>query len=334
MAKNEGSTTRSGPVLLVGAGRRPKELGACMSALGAVRAQLEGDGTFEPRRPLGLGDLEELLAQRPPEGTLILDYERVPGEDIGFVRRFLERHPEWQLVVLGDDARDPRARGLLALPRAEWLAWPPDLDQMGALLVRVGAGEAGGAGASPRARERRGAGERPEEVDVGKLLEELLASASLSGEGAPRYLFRADQPLPVHRDRATLAEGLVALLVLARRCAGQGGAVNALADLAPRPGDPPETARVRIDFPPGPLGEEDLSGLLGEPFTGVPELAADVERAQRGAATLRAAGCRVELAARRPDRLRFDVYVASTALEPLSPARQAARAGKAEDPFA
>jgi len=132
------STTRSRPALLVGSGRRPGELGAVLAALGAVRAQTqESRGTgasIEPHRPSGLSDLEELLAQRPREGILILDYERVPGEDIGFVRRFLERHAEWRLIVVGEDGRDRRARGLLGLPRAQWLPWPPDLDQIASLL--------------------------------------------------------------------------------------------------------------------------------------------------------------------------------------------------------
>ena len=96
------SANRSRPVLLVGAGKRPKELGAVLSALGAVRARIDGEAAIEPHRPMGLADLEELLAQRPAEGTLILDYERVPGEDIGFVRRFSGDHgPElhWHLTA-------------------------------------------------------------------------------------------------------------------------------------------------------------------------------------------------------------------------------------------
>ena len=133
MPKGE-ETTRSRPVLLVGAGQRPRELGAVLSARGAVRARSDGEPVIEPHRPMGLSDLEELLAQRPAEGTLVLDYQRVPGEDIGFVRRFLERHLEWRLVVVGEDVSDRRARSLLGLPRAQWLPWPPDLDQIAALL--------------------------------------------------------------------------------------------------------------------------------------------------------------------------------------------------------
>jgi len=340
MAKTtEGKTTRSRPILLVGAGRKPKELGACLAAVDSVRAQLDGEDS-EPGRTLGLGDLEELLSKRPPTGTLILDYERVPGEDIGFVRRFLERHAGWQLVVLGPDARDARARGLLALPRADWLNWPPDLDQIGALLEQVNPrpdslARRGQAGTKTRRRAAAQPETTREELDVGNLLEELLAGSSLGGDGAPRYLYRCDDKLLVHRERAPLAEGLTALLLLSRRCAGEDGVVSTLADLAPGDGDPADTVRIRIEFPTGPLREEDLSGLLSEPFAGAAELAEDVERARQGAAALRAQGCRVDLAARREDRLRFDLFLASSPLQATVPASGPGEvAGKAEDPFA
>ena len=126
MPNTEDTTTRSKPVLLIGAGRRPRELGAVLAALGTTRTVDNGvsglESAVEPHRQLGLSDLEELLSQRPREGTLLLDTERVPGEDVGFVRRFLERHPEWRLVVLGEDRR--QARSLLDLPRSTWLNWP------------------------------------------------------------------------------------------------------------------------------------------------------------------------------------------------------------------
>jgi hypothetical protein len=104
-----------------------------LAALSALDAGGETRGA--PMAAGTLADLEELLVtRRPPEGLLVLDSARVPDEDIGFVRRFLERHPQWRLVVLGADERDVRVRALLALPRTSFLAWPPDLAELRALL--------------------------------------------------------------------------------------------------------------------------------------------------------------------------------------------------------
>lgn len=347
MASQE-SVNRSRPVLLVGAGKRPKELGAVLSALGALRARSDGEAAIEPHRPMGLADLEELLAQRPAEGTLILDYERVPGEDIGFVRRFLERHAEWRLVVVGEDVRDRRARGLLALPRTQWLPWPPDLDQIGALLPVGDETSAAVAGDSrkdePRIEERRrktsarsgapsGAGSG-EPFDLGALLEELLAGAALDGEGAPRYLYRCDQSLLLYRDRALLATSLGDLLALARHGAGEGGVVSAQIDPDPAPGDPADTARIRIEFPAGEIGDDDWNGILEGRFdaAGRDELGDVVERCWRAAGALRNAGVRVSLTAGAPDRLQFEVHVASEAVGESAAPRK--RQAKAQDPFA
>jgi hypothetical protein len=99
--RSEENAARSRPVLLAGAGSRPTELAAVLATLAGLRAD-GAESAPASHRPHGLEDLEELLSMRPAEGTLILDCERVPAEDIGFVRRFLERRPEWRLVVLGD----------------------------------------------------------------------------------------------------------------------------------------------------------------------------------------------------------------------------------------
>ncbi len=341
MPRAEENAARSRPVLLLGAGRRPRELGAVIAALGTVRAEADGESTIEPHRPQGLDDLEGLLALRPSAGTLILDYEHVPAEDIGFVRRFLERHAEWRLVVVGEDASDRRARGLLSLPRTQWLAWPPDLDQIGSLLPSARPPESAERRSSarfetlraPREGTSASARSEPSLLDVGALLEEILASAALAAEGGPRTLYRCDQTLILRRERSAIAPGLSDLLALARRCAGAEGVVSAQVDPARLASDPPDTVRIRLEFPCGELSEEDRQGLLDRPFAGSPSLAAEVELARRGAAMLREQGCRVALLARRPDRLRLEIYAASEPL-PRSVETPTARAGKAEDPFA
>jgi hypothetical protein len=327
--RTEENAARSRPVLLAGAGARPVELAAVLSALAALRAENGSESAPASHRPHGIEDLEELLSMRPAEGILILDCERVPAEDIGFVRRFLERRPEWRLVVLGDEATDRRARGLLALPRARWLAWPPDLEQVASLLAPAPEGRAPST-APERApgtdRETSAPRVEPAEVDLGALLQELLATAALGPEGGPRTLFRCDRPIVLRRARAALAQPLADLLTLARRCAGKEGVLSAQVDpLATEAGD----ARVRLEFPRGEMSENELASALDR--AGAPAALAELDTARRAAAQLRAQGCKVTLEARRPDRTRLEVHIPAEA-----PARAAEPAGrrKAEDPFA
>ena len=340
MGERDGDRRTGRTVLLVGAGARARELGAVLSALAAVRAEERGDKAVEPLRPQGFKDLEELLAQRPEEGLLILETGRVPGEDIGFVRRFLERHPVWRLVLIGEDARDPRAKTLLALPRAQWLPWPPDLDQLAALLGPQAAREPSDAGARRRANSRTERGKSdglgPEEegaptgVDVGELFEELLAGAALQGEGAPRVQFRCEEPAFVAWERGLLGEGLTGLFELARRCAGAEGLVRA--EVERTNGSESPAVRIALDFPLAGLAEKDLPELLERPFEGDPRLAEGVSAARNAARVLRAAGGRVDLASER-GRARCRVELASLLAAP-GKNRTAPRATKPEDPFA
>ena len=293
---------------------------------------------------------------------MILDYGRVPGEDIGFVRRFLERRAGLaNSSSSARTARDRRARALLGLPRARWLAWPPDLDQVGALLSAAPAGAASPAAEvpferaeasdappprRPRPTGRTGAAPDPpaaggvgEPVDVGKLLEELLAGAALVGDTSPRYLYRCDETLLLYRERGPLAESLGALLELGRACAGDDGVVSVQADPAPEPGDPADTVRIRIDFPSGLLHSAEWLELLQAPAEpaeterseGERELAQTVAEARRAADHLRGVGARVAVYRRPPDRLRLELHLASEALEA---AAASPRRAKAEDPFA
>ncbi|HED65162.1 MAG TPA: hypothetical protein ENJ09_06350 [Planctomycetes bacterium] len=360
-APRGGASPPPRPALLVGAGRRPKELGAVLAALGGLRARLDGRGAPEPHRPMGLSDLEELLAQRPPAGTLVLDYERVPGEDVGFVRRFLERHTEWRLVVVGEDVRDRRARALLALPRTQWLPWPPDLDQINALLdlgessVRSASGarradsppprtlplasdeeEAPAPRPIPQGRtdEPSAASEENGPVDLGALVEELLAGAAL-GSGAPRYLFRCDHGILLDRARAPLASGFEGLLQLARVSAGPEGVVSAQVAPSEQAGDPEDAARVRIDFPAAAIPTAILPDLLHKEVPRSKKLPKDlagaIRAARKAAGALSEAGARVALFQHQDERLRIEVVLASG---PVPTQVAPPRAAKAEDPFA
>lgn len=342
--EKDGELRGARPVLLLGAGRRAHEVGAVLATLATLDA--EGERRHEALALFGVEDLEELLAQRPQEGWLILEAGRVPAEDIGFVRRFLERHAGWRLFILSDEPSEPRAKALLAFPRAQFLPWPPDLEQLAALLARP-AERAPLAVAPPApaarvpiapeaAREERPAARRTPRrapapsggsVDISVLVEELLASAALQSRGNPRYHFQSAQAVLLARERGLLAEGLGGLVELARTCAGEDGLVRAAIDPAG------ELVRIGLDFPLAGLNEKDLPGLLERPYPpeGDPALAEVVAGAQQGVALLREAGGRVELASPEPGRVRCEVRLP---LQPPAPARTGRPAGKPEDPFA
>lgn len=111
--------------LALGPGGRLDGLGALFEALAA-----EGPET----RVVSLVDLDDLLGRGfVATGRLLIDADATDAEDVGFVRRFLERQPGWELVSFGADAGRSTARRLAALPRARFLPWPPDLDQLRAL---------------------------------------------------------------------------------------------------------------------------------------------------------------------------------------------------------
>lgn len=331
------------PVLLLGAGRRAHEVGLVLATLSGLDA--EGERRREPLSALGLADLEELFAQRPSQGWLILEAGRVPGEDIGFVRRFLERHPGWRLLVVADDLSDPRAKGLLALARAQFLPWPPDLEQLRALMALEGNATTSARPpapppaplpppAEPPREERaplRRAPRRPGavggSVDVSLLVEELLAGAALQSRGNPRYHFQSGEAVLLQRERGLLAEGLGGLVDLARICAGDDGLVRAAIDPAG------ELVRIGLDFPLAGLSEKDLPALLERPFASEddPSLAMGVASARQGMALLREAGGRVELASPEPGRVHCEVRLP---IQPPAAARGGRVPGKPEDPFA
>lgn len=116
-------------VVLIGPGPR---LG-CLERL--LRAFLDAGGTAGAPGVRAIGDLAELLSGPGGAGRVVLDGDHVPSEDIGMVRRFLADNPPWVGTVVGDDAGRTATRALLGLPRMQWLAWPPDVDQLGDLLV-------------------------------------------------------------------------------------------------------------------------------------------------------------------------------------------------------
>lgn len=325
MAEHEPERRTPRAALLVGPGRRARETGAVLTALSALDAA--GERGAEALAEFALADLEELLARRSLEGLLILETAHVPVEDIGFVRRFLERQAGWRLVVVGESEQDPCARALLSLARAQWLTWPPDLGELRALLPPAAARASGGERGQRTGMRRAPAGRTPAVnggVELGDLLEELLAGAALRGDGTARYHFSAGRSCRIAGAREVLLAGLQGLVELARLCAGSDGLVRAT--LA---GDG-EGIHIQLEFPRAGLPERGLTALLeGSKEHPDPMLAAGLAAARRGAELLRESGAEIELAASEPGRARCEVRFTSPAA-PLESARQ----GKAEDPFA
>jgi hypothetical protein len=317
--------------LLVGQGTRACEVAAVLAALASLGS--DGIAGGAPSRPVVLGDLEELLKERSGEGLLILESSRVPPEDIGFVRRFLERHAGWTLILLQGDGQDARARDLAGLVRTRPLRWPPDLEALRALLPgsdrrapSTGARERSGANGS--GNPRKGASPpSAASVDLGAVLEEVLAAVALRGDGAPRFQLRNDAPVTTSRAREPLVEAFSDLLDLARCCAGSEGLVRAAVV------DGGRGPVVGIEFPQGSLAD-DVEAVLAAPW---PEdedvqLGAGVAAAARGLARLRAEGAEVEFGASE-GRVRCEVRLEPRAA-PSSPKAASGRAAKPDDPFA
>ncbi|MFN0006664.1 MAG: hypothetical protein ACKVXR_02055, partial [Planctomycetota bacterium] len=77
-----------------------------------------------------IADLDELSGSLPGGGTLLVDADLTPAEDVGYLRRFLARHESFEMTLVGEDSSRRVARLLLRRPRARWLHWPPDLDDV------------------------------------------------------------------------------------------------------------------------------------------------------------------------------------------------------------
>lgn len=112
--------------LLVGPGVRAEGLARVLAAIGAP-------GDVEAR---AFGDVATLGAGGAPR-LLLLDADAVPLEDVGYVRRFLTAHPTLELVAFGGD---PRARAVRALGSPRFAHWPPDVEELTALVALARAG--------------------------------------------------------------------------------------------------------------------------------------------------------------------------------------------------
>jgi len=99
------------------------------------------------------------------------------------------------------------------------------------------------------------------ELELGPLVEDLLAALTLRGKKAPRFLYRGSRGILVRGARAPLASALESALLLARSCAGAGEIVRVQVGFSEGAAS---TAEVSVEFPVGPLAGADPA----DPFSG------------------------------------------------------------------
>ncbi len=126
----------------------------------------------DPSRPIQrLTDLAELL--QCPSGRVLLDGARLPAEDFGILRRALQSGDR-VFTILGGDPSTGTLRELLKHPRAAWLPYPPDSEELSQL---IGPALFPSAGATPaesnhnRGREPEAAPEHPPEQEPARPVE-------------------------------------------------------------------------------------------------------------------------------------------------------------------
>lgn len=126
------STQSPSWTVALGPGPQAVVLAPLLQALGQAPAAADTPAGSPEIAPWD--DLGELLGQLRERGKLILDAERLPREDLGLVRRFLEREPGWDILLLAEEAPRPYLANLLAHARVQSAYWPLPVDQLGSLL--------------------------------------------------------------------------------------------------------------------------------------------------------------------------------------------------------
>jgi hypothetical protein len=101
------------------------------------------------------------------------------------------------------------------------------------------------------------------ELELGPVVEDLLAALTLRGKKAPRFLYRGARGIRVRAARGPLASALESALLLARSCAGAGEIVRVQLGFS----EEARAAEISVEFPAGPLAGADptepLSGAAG-----------------------------------------------------------------------
>jgi len=109
-------------ILLVGPGPRAADLARVLAALGTAHG-------IEAR---SFADVADLALESGGTGEVLLDIDATPLEDVGYVRRFLVANAGFDVVLLGADSRTRAAR---VLGTQRFVHWPPDVEELSALVA-------------------------------------------------------------------------------------------------------------------------------------------------------------------------------------------------------
>jgi len=107
--------------LWFGPGARLEELAALLQTLGA-----EAAGT--------LAEAGDLVEMEPGPVRLVWDADTLLQEELGFLRRHVTRAQGGEVLLIGDDVTRRGMRSLLRYANVRFLPWPPDLDDLRALV--------------------------------------------------------------------------------------------------------------------------------------------------------------------------------------------------------
>jgi len=131
-----------------------------------------------------IGDLDELAGGLTGSGILLVDADLTPAEDVGYLRRFLARHESFEMTLVGEDSSRRVARLLLRRPRARWLHWPPDLDDLRDLVPAARVPVAAAAVAESKAASPAAAAAAPvrRKSPAAEELDEIESILDMDGE--------------------------------------------------------------------------------------------------------------------------------------------------------
>lgn len=293
----------------------PTEMHELLSTAGV----LADGGRLFPK----LADIADLLTSEAGAGRLVLAASALPPEDLGILRRFLERGVGRELVLLADGFGLP-TEGALVLPRtrtfplgmgadlAAHLSSPPER------LTPARSAQVAGEERTDRLalawqvlRERladrhdlapllarlegeleRTALDRPPTglVDLGVLTEELLAGLSLERDRRLRFLFRPEGELSMRAPRAEVEACLRLLFDLVGRCSSPDSVIRVrVTSTSGGEADPDAPVDTTIEFPDAPLaglpmGAELDPDVLSRHFG--PEVSASLRTLRHTAAAL------------------------------------------------
>jgi hypothetical protein len=143
-------------------------------------------------RLVDIGDLGGLLDHDGGTGKLLLASDELSIEDVGLLRHWLRRESAFELVLCGSDPSRRAVRRLLQTGRGRWLQWPPDIEELRALMRAPHAPDEGALEDEPAPRRRE-----PEELSSVELTPapRRAAGTASGARGASTELERIEEIL-------------------------------------------------------------------------------------------------------------------------------------------